>query len=315
MLGLAGGKDSLSMLHVLLALQRKAPIRFAVAACTVDPQTPEYDPSVLKAYLAQLGVPYFYESHGIIEQAACSLQKDSICSFCSRMKRGILYSTCKRHGYGVLALGQHLDDQAESLLMSCFHNGQLRTMKANYTARDHGVRVIRPITYCREQLMRDFAQIRSLPVITENCPGCFEAPKERARIKMVLAQQEQIFPDLYGKLLKAMLPLMAADCADPDSVVVRELLQSKHAAERAIMGADDMGEDDAAAQAPTRLAAASERAAPSGGQREQRRRGGAAAKADAQMEAINRRASDGERENGLPRGLDSAGVSLASRER
>ena len=163
------------------------------------------------------------------------------------MKRGILYSTCKRHGYGVLALGQHLDDQAESLLMSAFHNGQLRTMKANYTAKEHGVRVIRPLNYCREQLTREFAHARALPVITENCPGCFEAPKERARIKMVLAQQEQIFPDLYSKLLKAMLPLMAADCADASAPAVRTLYESKHAAERAMAGADNFDDDDDAA--------------------------------------------------------------------
>jgi tRNA 2-thiocytidine biosynthesis protein TtcA len=167
LVGLSGGKDSLTLLHILLALQRKAPIRFDIGACTVDPQTPEYDPSVLKVYLKELGVPYFYQSHGIIEQASCSLQKNSLCSFCSRMKRGILYSTCKREGYGVLALGQHLDDQAESLLMSCFHNGQLRTMKAHYMALEHSVRVIRPLNYCREYLMRDFAHARALPVSSE----------------------------------------------------------------------------------------------------------------------------------------------------
>ncbi len=101
----------------------------------------------------------------------------SICSFCSRMKRGILYTVCKREGYSVLALGQHLDDQAESLLMSAFHNGQLRTMKAHYRAKDHDVRVARPLTYAREALTREYAEAAGLPVITDNCPGCFEAPK------------------------------------------------------------------------------------------------------------------------------------------
>ena len=267
LVGLSGGKDSLSLLHVLMALQRKAPIRFDIGACTVDPQTPEYDPSVLKVYLKQLGVPYFYQSHGIIEQASCSLEKNSICSFCARMKRGILYSTCKREGYGVLALGQHLDDQAESLLMSAFHNGQLRTMKANYTAQEHGVRVIRPLNYCREHLTRDFAFARALPVITENCPGCFEAPKERARIKMVLAQQEQIFPDLYSKLLKAMMPLMAADCADPHAAAVQGLQNSKHAAERAMMSRADNFDDDDDAAPPGKSGQPDGKAALPGGQR------------------------------------------------
>mgnify|MGYP000939451216 CR=1 FL=1 len=234
LVGLSGGKDSLSLLHILLALQKKAPIHFEVGACTVDPQTPEYDPSVLIKYLASLGVPYFYESQGIIEQASCSMQKNSICSFCSRMKRGILYTVCAREGYSVLALGQHLDDQAESLLMSAFHNGQLRTMKAHYIAPEHGVRVVRPLNYCREQLTREYAQAAALPVISENCPGCFEAPKERARIKMVLAAQEQLHPDLHSKLLKAMLPLMALECADGEAPILDQLGNSKHTAEVAI---------------------------------------------------------------------------------
>eukprot|EP00960_Hanusia_phi_P031501 749326-Hanusia_phi.AAC.1 len=157
------------------------------------------------------------------------------------MKRGVLYSVCEREGFNVLALGQHLDDQAESFLMSAFHNGQLRTMKANYVAREHAVRIVRPLTYVREQLTREFAMARKLPVINENCPGCFEAPQERARIKMVLAAQEQIFPDLYGKLGKSLLPLMAAECADPCAPVVKELQGSKHAAERAMVGTNGGG--------------------------------------------------------------------------
>lgn len=235
MVGLSGGKDSLSMLHLLLALQKKAPISFDVGACTVDPQTPEYDPSVLIDYLKGLGVPYFYESQAIIAQASCSMTpgKVSICAFCARMKRGILYSVCVREGYTALALGQHLDDQAESLLMSAFHNGQLRTMKAHYVA-EHGVRVIRPLNYCREQQTREYAAAAALPVISETCPACYEAPKERARIKMVLAAQEQLHPDLHSKLLNAMLPLMALECADGEAPILEHLLSSKHTGESAI---------------------------------------------------------------------------------
>jgi tRNA(Ile)-lysidine synthase TilS/MesJ len=104
--------------------------------------------------------------------------------------------------------------QAESLLMSCFHNGQLRTMKCHYRAKEHEVRIIRPLNYVRETLTRQYAILKGLPVIDENCPGCFEQPKERARIKVLLASQEQVFPDLYGRLLRAMMPLMAAECVD-----------------------------------------------------------------------------------------------------
>ena len=95
LLGLSGGKDSLSLLHILQHLQRHAPINFSLAAITVDPEIEGFDPSTLKNYLAELGIPYFYESHDITTQAEAQMKNDSFCSFCSRMKRGIMYSTPK----------------------------------------------------------------------------------------------------------------------------------------------------------------------------------------------------------------------------
>ncbi|MCW8888617.1 MAG: tRNA 2-thiocytidine biosynthesis protein TtcA, partial [Gammaproteobacteria bacterium] len=135
LLGLSGGKDSLTLLHVLHQLQRYAPIKFELGAITVDPQIEGFDPSVLKPYLKKLGIPYFYEAQPIAEDAEEHLDDPSFsfCAFCSRMKRGIIYSTARKEGYNVIALAQHLDDLAESFLMSAFHRGQLRTMKAHYT--------------------------------------------------------------------------------------------------------------------------------------------------------------------------------------
>eukprot|EP00961_Rhodomonas_salina_P054017 725391-Rhodomonas_salina.1 len=233
LVGLSGGKDSLSLLHILLALKRKAPIHFEVGACTVDPQTPEYNPSILKEYLKTLGVPYFYESQGIIEQATCSMdeKKASICSFCSRMKRGILYTVCKRENYSVLALGQHLDDQAESLLMSAFHNGQLRTMKAHYRAREHNVRIVRPLNYAREAMTREYAEAAGLPVITDNCPGCFEAPKVKTRqlwdvrgVGVAGARARQDGAGLAGAALPRPLRQAAQDAdSDNDKAVLASM--------------------------------------------------------------------------------------------
>jgi len=122
LVGLSGGKDSLTMLQMLLALQRKAPIKFDIGVCTVDPMTEAFDPSPLKKYVAQtLKLPYFFESQPIIDSAEKHMQRDSICAFCSRMKRGILYSCARREGYNVLALGQHLDDVRPPIcrLMPC----------------------------------------------------------------------------------------------------------------------------------------------------------------------------------------------------
>ncbi|XP_071087136.1 uncharacterized protein [Haliotis cracherodii] len=210
---LSGGKDSLSLLHTIRQYQfycKGQGVHFEFGAVTVDPQTPAYDPSPLKQYLKVLGVPYFYESQCILETAenlpdGCA----SICSFCSRMKRGRIYAAARREGYNVLALGQHLDDLAESFLMSFFHNGVIRTMKAHYTVQDGDLRVIRPFVFVREKELRNFAEKNKLPVIAENCPACFEAPKERHRTKQLLASQELLFPHLYNSIMAAMKPVMA----------------------------------------------------------------------------------------------------------
>lgn len=212
---ISGGKDSLTMLHALKQIQRISKKRFEIAAATVDPQTPEYDPSPLKDYMAALGVPYFYESQPIIELAAQKMTKKiSLCAFCSRLKRGILYSCARREGYNVLALGQHLDDLAESFVMSAFHNGLLRTMKACYVNDKGDLRVIRPLVYIREKMTKEFADFAKLPTITENCPACFAAPTERHRTKLLLASQEQIVPDLYSSLLNTMKPIMRGNLDD-----------------------------------------------------------------------------------------------------
>ena len=119
-----------------------------------------------------------------------------------------MYAAARREGWTTLALGQHLDDLAESFLMSVFHNGRLRTMKANYTVKEGDLNIIRPFVYTREKQLRAFAEDKKLPVIAENCPACFESPKERHRVKQVLAQQELLFPRLYWSLKSAMHPVM-----------------------------------------------------------------------------------------------------------
>jgi len=211
LVGVSGGKDSLALIHSLLEFKRSLPIQFEIAAATVDPMTADYDPSPLKEYFASLGVTYYYHSFPIMAKAM-ELQgnndKFSICSFCSRMRRGILYSICRNQGYNVLALGQHLDDFAESFVMSAFHNSSLNTMKPHYTNNAGDLRIIRPLCYTREARTREWAKIKALPIISENCPACFEAPKERARVKLMLAAQEGIHPSLYQSISGAMKPLM-----------------------------------------------------------------------------------------------------------
>jgi tRNA(Ile)-lysidine synthase TilS/MesJ len=150
-----------------------------------------------------------------MEEAQSRMQGDSFCAYCARMKRGIMYTTCRREGYNVLALAQHLDDLAESLLMSIFHAGQLRTMKARYLNDRGDIRIIRPLVYCRENQTAAFAQAAGLPVVADSCPACFTAPTQRAYMKQLLAREERQNKHLFANILHAMRPLMA-QASDPD---------------------------------------------------------------------------------------------------
>lgn len=217
LLGLSGGKDSLSLLHILHQLSRHAPVHFELAAMTVDPQVDGFDPSVLQPYLADLGIPYFYQREPILERATEHINGDSYCSWCARMKRGVMYATARREGYNVLALAQHLDDLAESFLMSAFHGGRLKTMKANYRISDGDLRVIRPLAYVRERQTRDFAQSAGLPVIVDSCPACFTMPTQRQHMKELLASEEKNNPQLFKSLLSTLRPLMAINDANNDA--------------------------------------------------------------------------------------------------
>ena len=214
MLGLSGGKDSLSLLHVLLHLKAKSPVKFELAATTVDPQSPEYHPEPLKDYLAGLGVPYFYESYPVLELAKEKMGNASFCAFCSRMRRGLLYGAARREGCNVLALAQHLDALAETFMMSAMFGGRLRTMRAHYVNDDGDLRVIRPFVYVRERQTHAFAKCAGLPVIAENCPACFAMPMQRWNIKQKLAQWEGENRQLFASLLTAMRPLLTASPGD-----------------------------------------------------------------------------------------------------
>ncbi len=214
LLGLSGGKDSLSLLHLLIHFQRHAPIDFSLGAVTVDPQADSFDPSPLIPYMELLNIAYHYRKEPIVKLAEEHMDNNSYCAFCARMKRGIMYSTARKHGYNVLALAQHLDDLAESFLMSAFHGGQLKTMKAHYVINDGDLRVIRPLVYVRERQTRSFAETQQLPVIYENCPACFAMPTQREHMKQLLAVEEKHNPTVFKSIKTAILPLMREGCPE-----------------------------------------------------------------------------------------------------
>jgi tRNA(Ile)-lysidine synthase TilS/MesJ len=181
-------------------------VRFELAALTIDPEVPGFDPSHLPGCYPDL--TWHYVRQPLIAQARTHMDGDSFCSYCSRMKRGIMYRICREQGYHCLALGQHLDDLAESLLMSIFHNGQLRTMKAHYRNKTGDIRIIRPLAYCRERQTADFARAAALPVVPDSCPACFSMPTRREHTKALLAREETGHPHLFANLLHAIRPLM-----------------------------------------------------------------------------------------------------------
>ena len=211
LVAVSGGKDSLSLWHILRHLNRYAPVRFELAAITVDPQIDGFDPAVLKPYMARLALPFFYRSQPIAEEAKAHMEGTSFCAYCARMKRGIMYTTAREQHYNVLALGQHLDDLAESFLMSAFHGGRLQTMKAHYVCDAGDVRVIRPLSYVRERQCAAFARQGGFPVVSDSCPACFSMPTQRAYMKSLLAREERVNKHLMQNLLSTMRPLMVSD--------------------------------------------------------------------------------------------------------
>ena len=209
LVALSGGKDSLTLLHTLLHLQKRAPLRFEVGAATVDPGIEGFDPSCLRTYVPALGIPLYYRREKIVERALKTMRGDSFCAFCARMRRGVLYDVARKEGYNVLALGHHLDDLAESFLMSAFFGGRLGTMKAHYLNDAGDVRIIRPLVYVRERQTRDFAERQGLPAIRDNCPACFTMPSQRQKMKELLSSLEKDNPVLFKSLKRAMQPLLS----------------------------------------------------------------------------------------------------------
>ncbi len=208
LLAVSGGKDSLSLFHLLRHFQRHAPIKFDLGVVTIDPQVEGFEPQALEVFFKTFDTPYFFEEFSILEQAKESMKGDSYCSFCARIKRGLMYKVARREGYNVLALGQHLDDLSESLMMSMCHNGKIQTMKAHYINDAKDLRIIRPMVYVRERQLADFAASSNLPVIADSCPACFTMPTERDHFKQWLLTEEKRTPNLYKNLLSAMRPML-----------------------------------------------------------------------------------------------------------
>ncbi|GHV05071.1 tRNA 2-thiocytidine(32) synthetase TtcA [Campylobacterota bacterium] len=204
MLGLSGGKDSLTLAHLLLRTQRHAPFNFDFLAVTIDYGMGE-DLTRIAAHCAEYGIPYQIEKTNIFESAPDHIRENSsFCSYFSRMRRGALYSVAKRLGYTTLALAHHLDDAAESFFMSLFYGGKMRSMPPIYKAADHDIRVVRPLIKVREAQLAECARENGFPVVgDENCPAFamnVKMPHARSETKQWLHDLESARPGLFDQL-------------------------------------------------------------------------------------------------------------------
>ncbi len=203
LVGLSGGKDSLTMIHAMKEQQRRAPFAFEFIAVTISYGMGE-DFSALSEHCEQNGIKHIVKSTQTFELAKEKIRKNSsFCSFFSRMRRGYLYSVALELGCNKVALGHHMDDAAESFFMNFIYNGQLRSLAPKYTA-ENGLVVIRPLIQMRERQFRAFVVDNNIKAIgDEACPGMHfnvKMPHARANTKIMLEKMEKDFPQLFTSL-------------------------------------------------------------------------------------------------------------------
>ncbi|MDR3347365.1 MAG: tRNA 2-thiocytidine biosynthesis protein TtcA [Helicobacteraceae bacterium] len=218
MLGLSGGKDSLSLAHLLLRAQRHAPIKFELLAVTIDYGMGE-DLTRLAAHCAEYGIAHHIEKTDIFQTAADHIRENSsFCSYFSRMRRGALYQSAIRMGFNKLALAHHLDDAAESFFMSLFYGGKLRSMPPVYKAADYDIELIRPLIKAREAQLAECARQNAFPIVgDENCPAFkmnVKMPHVRSETKQWLHALESEHAGLFDRLRHGFENLDTASFAD-----------------------------------------------------------------------------------------------------
>jgi tRNA 2-thiocytidine biosynthesis protein TtcA len=209
MVCVSGGKDSYALLDALLLLKRKAPVDFELVGVNVDQGWPGYETEAILAHLRGRGVEHrMVKAHEIAQVVERVLKPSETgatpCSLCSRLRRGVLYGLAAELGATKIALGHHLDDTVETLLLNLFFAGSLRAMPARLASDDGRNVVIRPLVYVEESDLRRYAVEQGYPLVRCSCPTCGLPDQERQVVKRMLGDLEERHPGLKTQMLAAL---------------------------------------------------------------------------------------------------------------
>ncbi|MBW3550799.1 MAG: tRNA 2-thiocytidine(32) synthetase TtcA [Proteobacteria bacterium] len=215
MVCLSGGKDSYTMLDILLQLQKKAPVKFELVAVNLDQKQPDFPEHVLPAYLESIGVAY-----KVLEQDTYSVvtrvvpEGKTMCSLCSRLRRGALYSYAAREGFSKIALGHHRDDLVATFFLNLFFHAKLSGMPPKLLSDDGRHVVIRPLAYVREHDIAQYAQARQFPIIPCNLCGSQEN-LQRKQVQRMMADWERETPGRIETIARALGDIRPSQLSDP----------------------------------------------------------------------------------------------------